>query len=65
MQNVRLLFICLLFAAPGQSAECMVIFTPIALAKVRETIKFQIDNLYPVNVAIAGEGVVARLELVS
>lgn len=44
--------------------EVPIIFTPREIKKYAETIKFDFNGLYTIDVAVAGEGIPMQLELV-
>ena len=44
--------------------EIPIIFTPREIKKYQETISFEFNNLYTIDVTITGEGIPMQLELV-
>jgi hydrocephalus-inducing protein len=47
----------------GEKLEVPVIFTPREIRKYSETISFDFNNLYKIDVVISGEGIPMLLEL--
>lgn len=48
----------------GDKLEVPIIFTPREIKKYQETISFDFNNLYKLDVVITGEGIPMQLELV-